>query len=84
VESRKATTTIIPDSAALHPGYINDCNNGHLTTQWGEMLYAIEDGCSKRSKDYFVEKLMLRWDAWRYALDHIKNSDPEAAAFNTM
>ena len=48
------------------------------------MLYAIEDGCSKRSKDYFVEKLMLRWDAWRYALDHIKNSDPEAAAFNTM
>ena len=48
----------------------HDLTGSQLATRFGEMLYAIEDGKSKDSKDHFVEKITTRWDAWRYALNN--------------
>ena len=48
-----------------------DLTGSQIDTRLGEMLYAIEDGKSKDSKDYFVEKITTRWDAWRYAFKQL-------------
>ena len=57
-----------------------DLTGSELATQWGEMLYSIEDGCSKRSKDCFVEKITTRWDAWRYAFKQMPEAEEERPA----
>ena len=50
---------------------------GMLTDTLAPAIYAIDDNKPDSSKDYFIERIILKWDAWNYALENYPHRHPE-------